>query len=171
MTESSTRRSFLGATAAAVGGGMLASVSGWAQGVPGPQALYGGQPMGMQSYSLRHLDLDSALDLVRDLGLHHVELYRGHLSPAGSGSEIDLVLEKLRRRDIALSAHGVNPFGPDHAENRSKFEFANRAGIRNLSADPQPDDATFSSLERLVDELDRLAAFLGVAKAKGLSGA
>lgn len=30
---------------------------------------------------------------------------------------------------------------------------------------------TDSGRERLVDELDRLAAFLGVAKAKGLSGA
>lgn len=151
MSMSTTRRRFLG-VAAAMAGGWLTSLSVQGQGAPGKQASYGGQPMGIQSYSLRHLDLDSALDVVRELGLHHVELYGAHLSPTATGPEIDVVLEKLRRRDIALSAHGVNRFGPSHAENRSLFEFADRAGIRNLSADPQPDDATFSSLDRLVDE-------------------
>ncbi len=120
--------------------------------LPDPEARFGGFPMGIQSYSLRHLELNAALDAVVELGLHHVELYGRHLSPQASDAEIARVLENLQRRDIAISAHGVNRFTPDHGSNRELFEFAQRAGIRNLSADPDPDDATFESLDRLVGE-------------------
>ena len=114
--------------------------------------LFGGFPMGLQSYSLRHLGVDAALDAVRDFGLGFVELYGAHLSPTASHAEIALILKKLRRRDLELSAHGVNSFTADHENNRRIFEFANLAGIRNLSADPSPGTATFDSLESLVQE-------------------
>ncbi len=146
-----SRREWLFGTASLLGTGVLSGRL-QAEGVPGPQAEYGGFPMGIQSYSLRHLDFDAALDAVEELGLHHVELFGAHLSPASSDAEIHLALKKLRRRDISISAHGVNRFTEDHDANRRVFEFANRAGIRNLSADPSPNEATFDSLERLVDE-------------------
>jgi sugar phosphate isomerase/epimerase len=51
-----------------------------------------------------------------------------------------------------MNAFGVSGFTKDHEANRKLFEFAKRAGVRNLTANPQPD--SFDSLERLVDEYD-----------------
>ncbi|MEE2778147.1 MAG: sugar phosphate isomerase/epimerase [Acidobacteriota bacterium] len=113
---------------------------------------FGGFAMGLQSFSLRHLGVDAALDAVRGFGLDYVELFGAHFSPESSPAEIGTMLKKLRTRDIAISAHGVNRFSADDAANRRIFEFANLAGIRNLAADPTPDNATFDSLEGLVEE-------------------
>ncbi|MBI4601445.1 MAG: sugar phosphate isomerase/epimerase [Planctomycetes bacterium] len=60
------------------------------------------------------------------------------------------MLKKVRTLEIAISAHGVNHFTKDHEANRKLFEFSNRAGIRNIAADPDPD--SFDSLDKLVAE-------------------
>ncbi len=44
----------------------------------------------------------------------------------------------------------MNPFTADHEKNRTYFEFAKRAGLKNLSADPTED--AFDSLDKLVVE-------------------
>ena len=76
---------------------------------------------------------------------------------SGSGSEtllkeIDELKTTLEKAKISINAHGVNGFGTDHKQNRNFFEFARRAGIRNLTANPQPD--SFDSLEKLVAEFN-----------------
>jgi sugar phosphate isomerase/epimerase len=136
-----------------LGAGLTAAAgTGRTLGVPGPQPEYGGFPMGIQSYSLRHLDLDACLEATAGFGLHHIELFGAHLSVGSSAALISETLKKARRLDIAISAHGVNSFTSDHEANRRVFEMANLAGIRNLSADPANDEETFASLEKLVDE-------------------
>jgi sugar phosphate isomerase/epimerase len=49
---------------------------------------------------------------------------------------------------------GRKSFSPDHAANQRVFEFAKKLGIRTITANPQPDAATFASLDRLVAEYD-----------------
>jgi sugar phosphate isomerase/epimerase len=51
-----------------------------------------------------------------------------------------------------LNAHGVNGFSKDHEANRKIFAFAKKAGIRNITANPQKD--AFDSLDKLVAEYD-----------------
>ena len=151
MMARSTRRGWLiGAVGAALG--LLGRGSSAAEEVPGPQTEYGGFPLGLQSYSLRHLDVDAMLAVVRDLGLHHVELYGAHYPVASTDRDIPEMSKKVRRLEISIAGHGVNRFTSDHDANRRIFEFANKAGIRNLSADPDPTPAVFDSLERLVEE-------------------
>lgn len=108
--------------------------------------------LGMQSYSLRNFPVDEALRDIQDLGLHAVEFFDAHLPVASSQQAIDDMKKKLAKRDIKLLAHGVNSFGKDHDANRRVFEFAKKAGIRNISADPSPD--AFDSLDKLVEEYD-----------------
>jgi len=145
-----SRRHFLTLAAATAGATFfdLAEVLG--KGVPGPQQEYGWFPMGIQIYSLRGFKVDEALEKVHELGLHQVEFGSGHFALDSSSEEIWEMLKKVRRLDIAMSGHGVNRFTKDHEANRRIFEFANRAGIRNLSADPDPD--AFDSLDKLVAE-------------------
>jgi sugar phosphate isomerase/epimerase len=108
--------------------------------------------LGIQSYSLRDFPVDKALDDIQQLGLHTVEFFEKHLSLGSSQEQIDQMKEQLAKRDIKLLAHGVNGFGKDEAANRRVFEFAKKAGIRNISANPSPD--AFDSLDKLVEEFD-----------------
>jgi sugar phosphate isomerase/epimerase len=150
MTLPLSRRQLLFAAAGAAGASFFDAARLLAEGVPGPQREYGWFPMGIQTYSLRGFKVDEALQHVRDLGLHHVELFSGHFALNADAAHVGAMLKKLRRLEIAISAHGVNRFTKDHEANRRIFEFANLSGIRNLSADPDPD--SFDSLEKLVDE-------------------
>lgn len=151
MKQNVSRRRFLAAAAAGAAGASIFDLASiLAEGVPGPQEEYGWFPMGIQSYSLRHYKVDEALKHIQELGLHEVELFGAHLSLDASPDDIALMKKKVRRMEIAMTAHGVNHFSKDHEKNRKVFEFANRAGIRNISADPDPD--SFDSLEKLVEE-------------------
>lgn len=144
-----SRRRFL-ALGALGAGASLFDLPLFGEDVPGPQKEYGWFPMGLQSYSLRHYPVDEALRHVQSLGLHHVEFFGSHFGEKASTDEIAAMKKKVRSMEIALSAHGVDHFSKNHEANRKIFEFANLAGIRNLSADPDPD--SFESLEKLVAE-------------------
>jgi len=113
---------------------------------------YGGFQMGIQSYSLRAFGVDGALDKIQELGLHWVEFFRAHYPQTGDRIKIQEMNDKLARRDISISAHGVQSFTKDHRKNELFFKFAKLAGIRNISANPQPD--SFESLDRLVKQYD-----------------
>ena len=143
MTRLSRRR-FLGTTAAG------AAALSW------PRRARAAAPvgflLGIQSYSLRNFPVDEALDDIQELGLHTVEFFEKHLAVGSSQEQIDAMKQNLAKRDIKLLAHGVNGFGKDEAANRRIFEFAKKAGIRNISADPSPD--AFGNLDKLVAEYD-----------------
>jgi len=115
-------------------------------------SYYGGLPIGIQSYSLRKFGTDEALRHVHGLGLRYIEFYGAHFSPGSSKQQIEAMLKKLAELGITVNAHGVHGFTKDHEKNRKLFEFAKQAGIRNLTANPQPD--SFDSLDKLVEEYD-----------------
>lgn len=147
------RRKFLG-TAAALG---LAGIPGSArtaqQETPsgkGKGDPYGGFLVGIQSYSFRMFNLEQALTRIRDLGLHFVELYRGHVPLTATDDQIKAARALCIKYDITPIAFGVESFTKDHAANRRTFEFARKLGVRYLSADPSPD--SFDSLDKLVSE-------------------
>jgi inosose dehydratase len=69
-----------------------------------------------------------------------------------SAQQITAMKEQVAKLGLSISAHGVNPFSKDAAANRKTFEFAKALGIRNISADPDPE--SFDSLNDLVKEYD-----------------
>ncbi len=133
------------ATSVAVGGRT------WGQAETGQQP-FGNWPIGIQSYSLRNFPVERAIRHVQGLGLHNLEFFSGHFALDSSDEQIDRMLATLRGAQIQLRAHGVNGFTADHAANRAVFEFARKAGIRNITANPERD--SFDSLDKLVDEYD-----------------
>ncbi len=115
--------------------------------------LYGGYPMGIQSYTLRAYGLDTALEIIHDeLGLHFVELAGTHLPVAASDDQIQKTRDKCSALAIKIAGHGVNSFSKDHDGNRRVFEFAKKLGAHTISADPSED--AFDSLDKLVVEYD-----------------
>ncbi len=114
---------------------------------------YGGFLMGIQSYSLRNFPLEKALAITHDdLGLRQIEFFSAHVPLNYSDENIAALREKLTGMEMKSLAHGVNNFTKNHEANRKIFEFAKKAGIKNLSADPTED--SFNSLDKLVEEFD-----------------
>lgn len=120
-------------------------------------AEYGGFPLGIQSYSLRNFDTHECLHMVHDLGLAYVEFFAKHYPPTTAPAAITAMADLLREHEVAISAHGVQAFTADHAKNKTFFEFAKAAGIKNIAADFGPE--AHESLGKLVEEYDiRIAA-------------
>jgi sugar phosphate isomerase/epimerase len=141
-----SRRTFLGAAAGAAGCALIGGTQSIAADKPG------GFLMGIQSYSLRNYKVEDALKHAHDFGFGSVEFTGGHFSPDSSAEQIDAMKKRCADLQIKILAHGVNGFSKDHEANRKLFEFAKKAGIRNLSADPTED--AFDSLDKLVAEYD-----------------
>ena len=108
--------------------------------------------LGIQLYSLRGFDVDTALKHAAELGFSQVEFYSGMLSTDASDEEIAAVKKKVADLGMSISAHGVNRFTKDADANRRLFVFAKKLGIPTLTADPDPE--SFDSLDDLVKEFD-----------------
>lgn len=108
--------------------------------------------LGLQIYSLRGFPVDAALEHTQKLGFEQVEFFSGMFPLDASDEAIRNMVAKVQGLGLSISAHGVNGFSKDDAANRKVFEFAKKAGIKNISAAPTPD--SFDSLEELVKEFD-----------------
>lgn len=147
---SMTRRAFVRDGLAGTLGLAAATSALWAaQDKPDP---FGGFTVGVQSYSFRRFNLEQALERTQKLGLHYVELYRGHVPTKSTEAQIKAVLNLCRQHQITPIAFGVERFTRDHDANRRLFEFGRQLGIRYFSADPDPD--SFDSLDKLVAEFN-----------------
>jgi inosose dehydratase len=144
-----SRRHFVGTVASSAGllGCGLAKKSMAAE-----SGKYGPFQIGMQSYTLRKFSIDKALDTMQALGIQTVEFYDAHYPVKSNDEQIATMNQKLADHKLQILSHGVNGFTKDHAANKRLFEFAKRAGIRNLTADPTED--AFDSLDKLVAEYD-----------------
>jgi inosose dehydratase len=142
-----SRRKFLGVAAGTMA---AAGTRGFARAAGEASDKYGGFDLGLQSYTLRSFKVDQALEEIKNLGLHAVEFTDAHFTMKSSDADIEAMKSKTQALGIKIMGHGVNPFSKDHAANRRWFEFAKKAGIRNLSADPSED--AFDSLDKLCEE-------------------
>jgi inosose dehydratase len=151
------RRQFISQVASTTAAGMAAAglvsmpsalSTAWAAEAPSKSPL----KLGIQLYSLRGLPVDKALQASKELGFEQVELFSGMLPIDASPEQIAEMKAKIAALGMTISAHGVNPFGKDFAANRKTFEFAKTLGIRNISANPEPE--SFANLDDLVKEFD-----------------
>jgi inosose dehydratase len=147
MQANWSRRKFLGVAAGAAAAMVTRR---FAKAADASKLPYGGFNLGLQSYTLRNFDVDRALAEINKLGLHSVELFNAHFNVASSDADIAAMKSKTKALGIQMMGHGVNPFTADHEANRKWFEFAKKAGIKNLSANPSED--AFDSLDKLCEE-------------------
>lgn len=147
MQANWSRRKFLGVAA---GAAVAVGTRRVARAADAAKLPYGGFNLGLQSYTLRNFDIDRALAEINKFGLHSVELFNAHFNVASSDADIAAMKSKTKALGIQMMGHGVNPFSADHEANRKWFEFAKKAGIKNLSANPSED--AFDSLDKLCEE-------------------
>lgn len=135
-----------------VGAGCLAVAASPIARLVAREAQSAGLKLGVQLYSLRGFPADQALKYAKELGFVEVEFYSGMFPLNSSDEAIRSMVTQVKELGLAISAHGVNGFTKDDAANRKIFEFAKKAGIKNISAAPTPD--SFDSLDALVKEFD-----------------
>jgi sugar phosphate isomerase/epimerase len=104
--------------------------------------------LGLQSYSLREMRFEKAVETIKGLGLEFVEAFPGHL-PMDRAS-MDSAKKILKEQGVKLISYGVVHISKDEKEARRLFSFAKEMGIEVLTADPDPD--SFDMLDRLVEE-------------------
>eukprot|EP00456_Euglypha_rotunda_P059785 TRINITY_DN49_c0_g2_i2.p1 TRINITY_DN49_c0_g2~~TRINITY_DN49_c0_g2_i2.p1 ORF type:complete len:285 (-),score=83.30 TRINITY_DN49_c0_g2_i2:95-949(-) len=150
MTVSFNRREFLQATAAGVTAAALSrSVT-----AANPSDPYLGLKVGIQSYSLREFKVEPALEHTKALGLKYWESFPNHLPITSVPAQIQAHKDLLAKYGVTLISYGVLGFDTNENAAREKFEFAKAMGIKSLSADPNPDKATFDLLDKLCAEYD-----------------
>jgi inosose dehydratase len=143
-----SRRRFLGVSAGLAGAAVLGQpLSNWAR-----AAAAEGLNLGIQMYSLRGYPVDEAIGHAYDIGFRYLEFYPGMYALNSTPEQISEMNAKMAAKGLKITAHGVNRFTKNHEANQKIFAFAKAAGIRNLSADPDPD--AFESLDKLVAEYD-----------------
>ncbi|MCA9192836.1 MAG: sugar phosphate isomerase/epimerase [Planctomycetales bacterium] len=108
--------------------------------------------LGIQLYSLRGFDVDTALKHAQEIGFQQVEFYSGMLAVDATTEQLSAMRSKVESMGMTISAHGVNRFGKDAAANERLFQFAKQLGIKNITADPDPE--SFPQLDELVKEFD-----------------
>jgi inosose dehydratase len=152
-----SRRRLLATGCAAAGMialGRASRAAGQATGEPdGPYAPF---KMGIQSYSLRgftrdgHPNLDKALEVTNELGIHYWESYTAHVPVIADPVTHATLKRKIAAQEVTLIGYGVVPLGKDELLNRKVFEFAKLMGLKYISASPSPD--SFDLLDKLVEE-------------------
>jgi sugar phosphate isomerase/epimerase len=154
MQLSLSRRRWLALASAATAGASLFDIPGIfsRSALAADKDPFGGFPLGAQSYSLREFNTQEVVRHLQGLGLHYVEMYSKHLDPKANDEKIKETLDLLKSADIKLQGHGVHGFGKDHEANRKIFEFAKKAGVSVITANPTAD--AFDSLDKLVAEYD-----------------
>src|SRR5262245_59769393 len=144
MNAPISRRRFVAASSAVFG----AALMGLRLPAAGKDDDWGGFPVGVQTMSLRKYPLPEALRHLQGMGVRYVEFSAGsHLPATASDEQIATTRQLAADAGLAITAQGVNRFSTDHAANRRVFEFARKLGIRTITANPQPDAETLSSLE------------------------
>jgi len=104
--------------------------------------------LGLQSYSLRKMPYEKAVEVIAALGLGYVEAFPGHLPPEQASVPRSKALSEKHK--VKLLSHGVNAMHDNEAELTGLFDFAKATGVQVLTADPDP--GSFDLLDRLVDD-------------------
>lgn len=154
MTANLSRRRMLALSAAAGAGATWFDAPGIlrAANLAPAKEPFGGFPLGVQSYSLRHFNTEEAIRHLQGMGVHFAEFYPKHLDPKADDAKIAEVQSLLKSADIKLAGHGVHGFSKDHEANKRLFDFAKKIGVKVITANP--DKESFDSLDKLVAEYD-----------------
>ena len=154
MIENLSRRRFVALSAAAAAGATWFDAPRILQAanLADPKDPFGGFPVGVQSYSLRHFNTEETIRHLQGMGVHYAEFYGKHLDPKADDAKIAEVQGLLKAAGIKLAGHGVHGFSKNHEANKRLFDFAKKIGVKVITANPEPD--SFDSLEKLVAEYD-----------------
>lgn len=122
-----------------------------------PDGMENGLRIGIASYSLRTIDLDSAISVVQALRVKNIALFRLHCDwEKASLEECTAVGKKLQAAGLNLTGSGVVNLSTDEAKSRKAFENVKAAGMQTMVC--KPELAALPLVEKLAKEFDQKLA-------------
>jgi inosose dehydratase len=122
-----------------------------------PDGRENGLRLGVASYSLRTMDLDSAIATVQSLRIKNIALFRLHCDwEKASVEECRAVAQKLSAAGLTLTGSGVVNLPNDEAKCRKSFENVKAAGMQTMVC--KPEIAALPLVEKLAKEFDQKLA-------------
>jgi len=115
-----------------------------------------GLKVGVATYTLRQLPLDTALRAIQKLGLGYASIKDVHAPFKSSPDERRAIAQRFRDAGVAPLSCGNVGLPADEAGIRAAFEYVRDLGAPTMVCSPHPD--SFPTLEQMVREFDiRLA--------------
>src|SRR5574340_142529 len=131
MSMTTTRRGFLGGTAAGLG---LAAAGGASAGVDN-EAL--GFKLGVATYSLRQFQRGLAIKMIKAIQTPYVSIKEFHLPISAPRAEWERGRKEFEKAGLKIMSGGNVSFPTDDAEDiRHKFEYAKTAGMPMMVCAP-----------------------------------
>lgn len=122
-----------------------------------PDGMENGLRLGIASYSLRALDLDSSIAVVQALRVKNIALFRLHCDwEKASIEECTAIGKKLQAAGLNLTGSGVVNLSTDEAKSRKAFENVKAAGMQTMVC--KPEIAALPLVEKLAKEFDQKLA-------------
>lgn len=115
-----------------------------------------GLKIGVATYTLRSLDLDNTLRVLRRLGIQWISVKDIHLPRKTTLAERQAIVSRFREAGVTLVSCGNVGLPGDEAGIRDAFVYAKEIGVETMVCAPKPE--SFPILDALVKEFDiRLA--------------
>jgi sugar phosphate isomerase/epimerase len=122
-----------------------------------PDGREHGLRLGVASYSLRNMDLESAIAVVQSLRIRNIALFRLHCNwEAATVDECRAIGAKLKAAGLTLTGSGVVNLSKDEAKSRKAFENVKAAGMQTMVCKPDLD--ALPLVEKLAKEFDQKLA-------------
>lgn len=118
-----------------------------------PRAAAYEPTVGVQTWSLREMEFDQAVEFAVKHGFTHLQMFSKHINPMGPAEESLRKKAILDSKGLKLYTIGVTGTSMNQADNRKIFEFAKLMGIQLIVVEPR-DFRILDLLEELVKEYD-----------------
>jgi sugar phosphate isomerase/epimerase len=121
--------------------------------LPSQAADDGEFKLGMQTWSLRNLSFEDAMNLCVKEKIKYVQLIPGHVNPSASKEELQRKKDFMLEKGLIPYTFGVAGTSLNKEENRKLFEFAKFMGMKLIVVEPG-DFKILDQLEELAKEYD-----------------
>ncbi len=112
--------------------------------------------IGVASYSLRKMNVETAIKTIQRVGLKYVSLKDMHLPLKGTPEQLQHGVKLFTDAGLIVISCGVVSLRGNEAQIRSAFEYTKNAGIPTMVCDPAP--ASMELIDKIVKDYDiRLA--------------
>lgn len=143
ISPSASRRTFLGASAAALTFPRIGFTATAPEG--------GGFQLGVASYSLRKFPRAQAIEMIKQLGVKYVNIKDFHLAMNSTPDEIRAAVKEFQDAGLVILGGGNISFQKDdEADIRKNFEYAKAAGMPLIVCAPTHE--TLPKMEKYVKE-------------------
>jgi sugar phosphate isomerase/epimerase len=112
--------------------------------------------IGLATYSLRHLPIDDAIPVMKDMRVEFIGPFRTHIPWAGAASQCKEIADKLWNAGFTLTGSGVFRLPNDEKAVRQSFENAKAARLQTMVCSPEK--AALPMVEKFVKEFDQRIA-------------